>query len=163
MSLRVSGQTPESQFLNYPKVPAYSTEGNTEIWSVCSLSKVLRHVSSLQNPSQLNGLVSDFQNPTPHSMLRLPQIFRWRLKRLKLTPLEKVEEGGMKKISWTTKGRKEERAFLLLFLKLAPDKRSLQIWKWTRNLMLSLFQEFFGRQNTSPWFVWQHRWQMFSS
>lgn len=56
----------------------------------------------------------------------------------------------MKKISWTTKGRKEERAFFLVLLKLAPIKQPLQIWKWTRNLMLSLFQEFFGRQSTSP-------------
>lgn len=112
MSLRVSGQTPHIPVPKLPTVPAYSTEGNTEIRSVCSLSKVLRHVSSLQNPSQLNALVSDFQNPTPHSMLRLAQIFRWRLK---LTPLEKVEEGGRRNEKDQLNNKGEERGKSILF------------------------------------------------
>lgn len=129
MSLKATGKSPTSQFLNYPQVPAPRQPPETLSLILCVLSASSQaHVQFAE--AGVRGRLWFHVCRTPPAA-EAPQIFGCRLKQT--LSWKRREEG------WSnSKGGKETRTFLLLFLKRTPVKTPhSKLFKFENEIVIS--------------------------
>ena len=129
MSLKATGKSPTSQFLNYPQVPASCQPQETLSLGLCVLSASFQaHIQFAE--AGVHGRLWFHVCRTPPAA-ETPKIFGCRLKQ---TLSQKRREE-----SWSnSKGGKEERTFFLVFLKRAPVKiPHSKLFKFENEIVIS--------------------------
>lgn len=129
MSLKATGKSPTSQFLNYPQVPASCQPPETLSLVLCVLSASSQaHVQFAE--FGVRGRLWFHVCRTPPAA-EAPKRFGCRLKQT--LSWKRREEGWL-----NSKGGKEKRTLLLLFLKRAPVKTPhSKLFKFENEIVIS--------------------------